>query len=264
MVKAPTKKARKKTRSKPVRAARKAPRRRPVRFKIDPSAVVTVAELARLAGVSADTIQNCAKQDPNAPARLGEKYVREPWLAYLQARKLYGPKFWKIMTPQERAAAISGNVTPQEIEAGGAPTPASIEHLEHASDESTTPAELMTLSPGDLLKTKMAEEILARRLARLERKRRLIPRAEVEEHIFARAQQMLSFKRQIKLELPAKLVGLERPEIEARIGEALDELFRRIATLGDPLKAPPAAAQQPAAAPTTAASPTPDEKKPND
>lgn len=243
-------------------ALHRARKRRGARFKVDPPPVVSVSELAKLAGVSPDTIQRCEKEDPDAPPRLGEKYHREAWLSYLTARKIYGPRYWKVMTAGERAAAISGSVVPEPIKSSGGPTPANLDHLEKASDETTTPAELLRLTPGDLLKTKMAEEILARRLARLERKRRLIPRAEVEEHLFARAQQMLSFKRQIILELSPKLVGLERPEIESRLREALDELFRRIATLGDPIKAPAATAQESPATTAAPAEAPPDEKKP--
>ena len=255
MAKAHTKAKKQPPKKKPTRAVKKTP------FSVAAPPVVTLSELAKLADVSDQTILRCRNEDPNAPGRLGEKYLRDAWLTYLQARALYGPRFWKVMTTEERAAAITGNVTPAAAPAAapaGAPTPEDLAAVEHASSESTTPAELMKLSPGDLLKSKLAEEILARRLQRLERRRRLIPRAEVEEHIFTHAQSALSFKRQMKLELPPKLVGLDRPEIELKLGEALDELFRRIATLGDPIAAP-ASMKEPAA--PAAVEPAPDAPK---
>lgn len=220
--------------------------------------LVTLAQLAKLADVSDQVILNCANEDPNAPERLRGKYFRDPWLQYLQARKLYGPRFWKVMTPAERAGAVTGKVTPQPTPGVGEPPAAEDDEGGDLSGTATTPTELLRLSPSQMLKRKMAEEIITRRLGNQERKRRLIPRAEVEEHLFTRAQAALGFKRQMILELPLKLVGLERPEIESLLRQALDELFRRIATLGDPIAAPTAKESQPG---PPAAEPVPNAKK---
>lgn len=143
---------------------------------------------------------------------------------------------------------------------GPAPAPwiGDSEEAQHDTGSSTSTFELLKLTPGDLIKRKTAEEVISRRLANQERKRRLIPRAEIEEWFFGHVQKVLSFKRELVLELPPKLLGLDRPEIESRLREALDELFRRIAELGDPIAAP--AGDKPAPAAATAAAPPPDEK----
>jgi hypothetical protein len=227
----------------------KTPKQKSDKWEQDPPAMVEIMELAKLADVSDDTIRNMVKE-PNSPRVIGKKFPREPWLHYIQIRQLYGPQALKLMTPEEvrRAAAESAEPFP----AGGspgAPTPAPI-----GGDESgnvISAPELLRLNQGDLLKRKTAEELITRRLANQERKRRLIQRAEVEEWFWSRMQSVLSYKREIALELPPRLVGLERPEIESRISASLDELFRRINLFLQSI--------QPAAAPVDSG-PAPDEK----
>lgn len=217
----------------------------------DPPPLITIKELAALASVSDDTIRNMMKE-PNAPRVIGTKFPREPWLQYIQIRQLYGPKVLRMMTPEEVHEATTGAVTPLPAETRhGAPTPAPIVTDESGNVISAT--ELLRLNPGELIKRKMAEELITRRLANQERKRRLIPRAEVEEWFWSRVQSAIAYKRQICLELPQMLIGLERAEIEIRMRDALDELFRRIAALGEPIKPAPG----PAAAPTDPAPPSP-------
>lgn len=232
--------------------SKKALRRPGEKWEQDPPRLITVKELAELCGMSDDTIRNMMRE-PNAPRVVGTKLPREPWLQYVQLRKLYGPKALKLMSPEEAHAAVTGSVSPAGIEPRGAPTPRPVgsggDEAGEPGDETgnvITATELLRLNPGQLIKRKMAEELITRRLANQERKRRLIPRAEVEECIFSRAQIAISYKRQICLELPPKLLGLDRPEMEARIREALDELFRRIATIGDPISAPAGHTAEPA------------------
>jgi hypothetical protein len=186
----------------------------------------------------------------NAPAKVGKFWPRDLAIQFLDVREAYGGRTIDMMSPEEFLATATGSITPKPVEAAGGPTPAPLTAGDEAGNVITA-TELLRLNPGELLKRKMAEDVIARRLANQERKRRLIPRAEVEECLFARAQQAIAFKRQMCLELPPKLVGLERPELEVRMRDSLDELFRRIATLGDPIKAP--AGHPDTAAPTGSA-----------
>lgn len=106
------------------------------------------------------------------------------------------------------------------------------------SSEATTSSELMKLPKGSLIKAKVAEEVATKRLANQERRRSLIRRSVVEEVIAARGQYLKGEAKKLELELPPKLVGLDRPEIEKKLAEAFQEFFARAAEFGAPIVAP--------------------------
>lgn len=201
--------------------------------------LIDTEELAELRGMSEEGVRKAMK-GKNAPEKIGKYWPRDLAIRFLDVREVYKASVVDSMTPEEYLATATGSVTPKGSEPTGAPTPQPIGGGDETGNV-VSAMELIRLNPGDLVKRVKAEELITRRLANQERKRRLIPRAEVEECLFARAQQAIAFKRQMCLELPPKLVGLERPEMESKLREALDELFRRIATLGDPIRPPDAA-----------------------
>ena len=250
--KAPAKKARPK-------------RHKPTDTKQDPPPLMNAIQLGERYNVKDETIRNWAKS-PTFPKQLlpgrWSVYAVDRWVAMM--REMGGPKAVdeNAAEARQRAQAATGIVNPAPPGTLDFST-VSPEDEARISGGATTPAELIRLSQKQLNKIKQAEEIIQRRLANLERKRKLIPRAEFEEWLAARVSMILTYKRQRRLELPPKLVGLERPEIEIRIAESDDELFRRIALLGNPIEEGTLTPHEPAAPTAQAEAPPPDARKPH-
>lgn len=221
-------------------------RRPKIEFEQDPAPLLTAKELAQFltergTPISDQTLFNM-RNDPNAPPTVAGKFPREPWIHYLSLYRLFGRRALQSMSPEDiKSAAITGTVA-----AGGATsanaTPPDAPTDEEAST-ATTPGELLRVSEAKLLKLKIAEELITRRLMNQERRKRLIPRQVVEEVFYSRAQDALSLARKIALELPPKLLGLDRPDMEAKISDTFQEFFARISALGDPIVDAAAAAE---------------------
>ncbi len=209
-------------------------------------------ELAKLVDLSDQTILDM-RSDPFAPAMVAGKFPREPWLKYIAGVKMYGRKAMKLhgqgQIETEAAKVQTGPTGNVDYPPGESP-------IEKDDGTSTTTDALLDLPESRLLKNKLAEEILTRRIANQERRGRLVPRAIVEEVFFARAQSALGLARKLRLELPPKLLGLDRPDLEAVLTTAFDEFFARIAALGDPIGATPAPAEP--APPVPPVPPAPD------
>lgn len=219
--------------------AAKAPRAKPKparpKFEEDLPALLTASDLGRIVDLSHQTILNM-RTDPHAPPLAPNgKFPREPWLRYISNVKIYGRRAVKQMDPTELPpVAATGSVTPP----GAEPSAADIDkqaEIDARASTATTPAELVVVSDKRLVKLKMAEEVITRRLANQERRGRLVPRQAVEELIYGRAQRALSLAKKIQLELPPKLIGLDRPEMERKLAETFEAFFTSIAMLGDPV-----------------------------
>lgn len=214
------------------RPAKKAPNK-PAAF-IEPPKAATSKELGELLGVSDQTILDWAKL-PGAPARLASgRYPIAEWLKFGELVRAVTPRGMRAHAAE---VAITGHVSPLPPPAD--PSAESIMGSVDPSDSTntaTTTGELLRLNIVALDKVKLIEEIIRRRLENQERRGKLIPRSAVEEHLVSKASSAVAHARRLELELPLKLEGKSRPEIEEAMRAGFDELLRLIAALGDPVK----------------------------
>lgn len=244
-------------------AARKPRERRTGQaFQEDPPAVMSAQELADKFGVSHDTIRDYARM-PHAPVQV--RPGKWPALEF--------ERFWALVMehggPMRYKRFIEESESPSFVKRGARAGIAQLEGMSEADSAAadaaataTTAQELNRLKSDQLAKAKLAEEVLQRRLANQERKRRLVPRAAVEEVIFARAQGLKTEARKLVLELPPKLVGLERPEIEEKLAKAFEQFFGLAAAFGKPIQgALPAPAEEEPPAPPRATRAAPADAK---
>ena len=242
------------------KARHAAPARKPrekrtgVPFAEDPPPQMSAQQLADKFNVSHDTIRDYAKL-PHAPVqtRPGKWMVVEWERFWALVMEHGGPRGWKKFVEESELPA--GAIPPGKrgTVAGAAAMSEGAQAEADAAANATTAQELNRLKTEHLAKAKLAEEVLTRRLANQERKRRLVPRAAVEEVIYSRAQAMKAEAKKITLELPPKLIGLERPEIEERLGKAFEQFFSLISAFGSQIGAPAPGPAEPATATTARA-----------
>lgn len=205
----------------------------------DAPPVMSAVQLAKKYNVNDETIRLWSKLPEWTPQCSPGKWVAADFDRCKKLLDEYGsPKRWHQAIAEQR---VPERVR-REAHIGGLESAyAADEAAQEEGSEATTTAELMRMKSEKLQKAKLAEEVLTRRLANQERKRSLVRRAVVEEVIMARAQHMKTLAKRITLELPPRVLGLERPEVEKRIDEAFQEFFGSAAAFGAAMVAGPAA-----------------------
>ena len=166
--------------------------------------VSTNVELARILGITPKTLWEWS-QLPKAPQKKRGKWLVDEWLSFSKTVGTYGLK-----------ALRDGGVTP-------------------GATGSDPKQPLSTLPIAELDRLKKVEDLLKARLANQEKRESLVQRRVVEEHLRGLVQRAVALMRQLELELPPKLEGLTRPEIEARLQESFDDLRRHVAMLSEEL-----------------------------
>jgi hypothetical protein len=203
-------------------------------FKEDPPPMANAIELGKKYSVDDETIRNYGKL-PHAPAQVrpGKWVIAEFDRFYEVVRQHGGPAGFKKWVEESDGPGMvrAPRRTNQEMENL---TAADREEATRAA-QATTPEELMRFKTEHIQKAKLVEEVLTRRLANQERKRRLVPRAAVEEVIYARGQKIKALARKLTLELPPKLLGLDRPEIEAKLALEFDQFLLAASEFGEPM-----------------------------